>query len=242
MYLAICDNEMSQLNSITSLLEIYRSENLPSLRWTAFQTGFALLSAIEQGQIFDGVLLDIYMNDMNGMDVARSIRTANNNMQIVFVSSSSDFAIESYQVDACDYILKPVTQEKLFRTLDKLVSRLKPEEQGIVVRNTNGGITKVLWSQLMYLEAMGHHGVLFLANGTSVRTTFSFSSLLEQLRVQKNFVQIHRSYAVNLNYIHRITKSEVILLNGTALPLPRSRYQEISEHFQNILFEGSEMK
>lgn len=237
MYLAVCDDELSQINHIVTLLEAYRREKLPSLRWITFQTGFSLLAAIEQGRSFDGVLLDIYMTDMNGMEAARSIRTMNNNINILFLTSSPDFAVESYQVDACDYLLKPLRKDKLFRSLDKLVSRLKTaEEQGIVVKNTEGGIIKIIWNKLMYLEAMGHYGVLYHADGSTTRTVLSFSSLLKQLSMRNNFIQIHRSYAVNLHYIHRIEKDKVILLNGTALPLPRSRYQEVSNYFQNILF------
>lgn len=76
--------------------------------------GFSLISAMEQGETFDGVLLDIFMTDMNGMDVARNIRTVNDNVHIMFLTSSSDYAVESYQVDASDYILKPLNQENYF--------------------------------------------------------------------------------------------------------------------------------
>lgn len=241
MFLAVCDDEMSQITHITALLEIFRSERLPSLRWNTFQTGFSLLSAMEHGQVFDGVLLDIYMADMNGMEVARGIRAINDTVPVMFLTSSPDFAVESYQVDAFTYLLKPINRDKLFCTLDKLINRLKvAEEQGIVVRNDNGGITRVLWSRLMYLEAMGHHGVLYHADGSFTRTPLSFSSLWEQLAVRGNFMQIHRSYAVNLHYVHRIEKNKVILLNGASLPLPRSRRQEVSDCFQRIVFgEGN---
>lgn len=239
MYLAVCDDELAQIVHITKLLEVYRKEKLPSLRWSAFQTGFALLSALEQGQVFDGILLDIYMVDLNGMEVARSIRAMNNHTNIMFLTSSSDFAVESYQVDASDYMLKPIHQDKLFRTLDKLVSRLEiAEEQGFVVKNTDGGITNVLWSRLMYIEAIGHYSILYHAGGTFTRTSLSFSSLLNQVKHREHFIQIHRSYAVNLYYVHCITRNEIVLLDGTALPLPRSRYQEVSDYFQNIIFGG----
>ena len=238
MHLAICDDEISQIMNITSLLEAYRNEKLPSLRWSVFQTGFSLLSAMEQGFTFDGVLLDIYMADMNGMEAAHGIRSINNNISIIFLTSSPDFAVESYQVEALDYVLKPINQDKLFRSLDKLINHLNiSKEQGIVVRNTDGSISKVLWNRLMYLEAMGHYAVLYHADDTSTKTLLSFSSLLEQLATQKNFVQIHRSYMVNLHYVHRIEKNKIVLLNGTSLPLPRSRYQNVSEYFQNLLFE-----
>lgn len=233
MYLAICEDEISQAKQITSILEVYRKENMPSLRWSTFQSGFSLLSAMDQGQVFDGILLDIYIPDMNGIDIARSIRTMNENVNIVFLTVSSDFAVESYQVDACDYVLKPVNQDKLFRILDKLVKRIiKEEQQGLMVKNTEGGMTKIICSQLMYVEAMGHHSILYNANGSSTKTVLSFSSLLAQFNVREEFIQIHRSYMVNLHYVHRIAKNKIILLNGTVLPLPKSRYGEVLDTFQ----------
>lgn len=237
--LAVCDDEICHTTYITGLLETYRRERFPSLHWSSFQTGFALLSAIDQGKGFDGVLLDICMDDMNGMEVARSIRAMNDSINIIFLTSSSDFAVESYQVEASDYILKPIRQDHLFRALDKMVSRLEmPAEQGIVVKDIDGGITKVIWNQLMYLEAMGHYAVLYHVGGNSTRTALSFSGIRKLLEVRTDFVQIHRSYIVNLHYVHRIAKNKVILLNGTVLPLPRSRYHEISDRFQRILFSG----
>lgn len=239
MHLAICDDEMSQISYISDLLMAYRKEKLPSLRWTTFQSGFALLDAMERGEIFNAVLLDIYMSDMNGMDVAKSIRTTNSSVHILFLTSSPLFAVESYSVDASDYMLKPIKEDKLFQSMDKLVVSMETTaEYGIAVKDTEGRITKVLWSQLMYLEAMGHYVVMYHANGTSTRTLYSFSSLLKQLLVQSSFVQTHRSYIVNLNYVHRISKNEIVLLNDAKLPLPKSRYHEISDKFHNIIFGG----
>lgn len=241
MQLAICDDESSQISDIADLLMVYRKEKLPSLGWTAFGSGFALLDAMAHGETFDAVLLDIYLRDMNGMDVARSIRAVNSSIHILFLTSSPLFAVESYSVDASDYMLKPIRQEKLFQTLDKLVSRLEATaEFGIAVKDTEGRITKVLWSQLMYMEAMGHSVVLHHANGTTTQTFLAFSSLLEQLLSQEVFVQTHRSYVVNLHYVHRVGKNELILLNGAKLPLPKSRYQEISDRFHNVIFGGGE--
>lgn len=241
MYLAICDDEVSQLTQITGILETYREKRLPSLQWSTFQTGFSLLSAMEQGQFFDGVLLDICMTDMNGMDAARSIRTLNDSIPIIFLTSSPDYAVESYRVEAFDYLLKPVTQPMLFQMLDRLLRRTEMSEMdSIIVRNKDGSITKVLLNRVMYLEAMGHYGVLYHADGSCTKTTLSFSSLLKQLAVHSHFVQIHRSYMVNLHYVHRIDKNTIILLNGTVLPLPRSRYREVAACFQNILFEEVE--
>ncbi len=238
MYLAVCDDEPSHITAITDVLEEYRAEKLPSLRWSTFRSGFSLLSAIERGETFDAVLLDIFLTDTNGMDAARCLREMNDSINIVFLTSSPDYAVESYQVEACDYLLKPVCRNTLFRALDKLAERAEKEcGQGMVVRSGDGGLVKVLWKQLVYLEAMGHNVVLHHADGALTKTRMAFTALAKELSAHDNFVQMHRSFVVNLHYVHRIEKSQVVLLNGERLPLPRSRCRHVQDCFQSLLFE-----
>lgn len=240
MNIAVCDNESSHIAHISSMLSAYRAQKLVALDWTAFQSGFALLSALDQGENFDAVLLDIYMDDMNGMEVAKRIRAMNNSMHIVFVTSTPLFAVESYAVEAADYLLKPITEERLFRAMDRLAGRLaNTMEQGFAVKDAAGRITKVVWSQLMYLEAMGHYVVLHHANGTTTKTLASFSALAETLLEQEDFIQSHRSYIVNLHYIHRVGKHELVMLNGAQIPLPKSRYQQLYDRFRAFIFGGA---
>lgn len=239
MNIAVCDNEISQISCICEMLSAYRTEKMLALDWTAFQSGFAFLSALDQGESFDAVLLDIYMDDMSGMEVAKRIRAMNNSMHIVFITSTPLFAVESYAVEAVDYLLKPITEERLSQTMDRLVSRMaNTAEQGFVVKDTAGRITKVVWSQLMYLEAMGHYVVLHHANGTTTKTLTSFSALAETLLSQEDFAQSHRSYVVNLHYIHRVGKHELVMLNGAQIPLPKSRYQQLYDRFRTFIFGG----
>lgn len=241
MYLALCDDEPSQIARIVSILETYRAERLPSLRWSAFRSGFSLLSAIEHGEVFDAVLLDIFLADTNGMEAARSLREMNDGIDIVFLTSSADYAVESYRVDACDYLLKPVSRDRLFSVLGKLESRREKEKhQGVVVRSADGSFVKVLWKQLAYLEARGHNVMLHHADGSSTKTRTPFSSLAEELAGRENFAQTHRSFIVNLHYVHRIGKNQVVLLDGTELPLPRKRRQSVADSFQNLVFKEME--
>ena len=242
MKLAVCDNEISQISQVTELLSAYRAQKGIDLRWSAFQSGFALLSALDSGEDFDAVLLDIYMEGMNGMEAARQIRAVNSSMHIVFLTSSPLFAVESYTVEAADYLLKPIAQQRLFLTLDRLVSRISTNgAHGFTVKDTDGRITRILLDQLMYLEAMGHYAVLHHANGTTTRTLTAFSVLMEQLLPHADFIQSHRSYVVNLRYVHRIGKHELVMLNGTQIPLPKSRHQQLTDRFHDYIFGGERL-
>ena len=237
--IAICDDDVDHISYITELLSTYRKEMMISLRWTSFSSGFALLAALDQGEVYDAVLLDICMNDMNGMEVAKHIRAMGSTMHILFLTSSPLFAVESYCVEATDYLLKPIKKERLYQSLHRLVSRMSATaEQGIVIKDSDGRITRVFWNQLMYLEAMGHYVVFYHANGTTTKTLLSLSALMEQIPVSGDFIQSHRSYIVNLRYVHRVEKRALVMLNGTQLPLPKSRYQQISDRFHDIIFGG----
>lgn len=239
MHIALCDDDVNHISFVTELLSTYRAEMMSSLRWTSFSSGFALLAALDGGAVFDAVFLDVYMGNMNGMEVAKRIRAMNNSVHIVFLTASPNFAVESYTVEATDYLLKPLDKERMFLSLDRLVSRLQTTaEQGITVKDTDGRIVKILWSQLVYSEAMGHYVILHLADGTSVKTLLSFSSLLEQSLSHDGFVQSHRSYIVNLHYVHRIEKRALVMLNDTQIPLPKSRYQQLTDRFQEFIFGG----
>lgn len=239
MYLAICDDDGAQLEQMTALLTAYRQEKLPSLRWCEFSSGEELLAALQDTPAVDAVLLDIFMDGMTGMEAARSIRAAGSKVHILFLTSSADFAVESYQVNAADYLLKPITRERLFPGLDKLYERLREQKnQGLVLRDGEGGITRYPYRQLMYLEAMGRFGVLYRVDGDPVRTTLSFTELARLLEQSGQFVQIHRSYMVNMHCVHRLTKGEVFLLDGTALPLSRSRQQSVCRRFLDYSFGG----
>jgi len=241
MHLAICDDEQKQLDIISELLMEYRNELNLSFELTTFQTGFALLSAMEDGADFDAVFLDIFMDDMNGMEVAHKIRQHNNIVKIIFLTSSSDFAVESYRVDATDYILKPVIKDNLYSTMTKLSQHIVAADantDSIIVHDRSGGIIRVSLNSIMYVEAMGHTCDLLLNNGTAIHANTSFSILMEQLDNSKLFVQIHRSYLVNLQYIHRLTNTEIFLLGDYRLPLSRSRRQLVLEQFMDYSFNG----
>ena len=239
MNIAICDDELIQIAQIESLLHSYRNEKRPDLRWSVFQTGFSLLTAIESGQNFDAVFLDIYMQDMNGMDVAKTIRKTNATIKILFLTSSPDFAVESYQVEASDYILKPIAREAFFASLDRLSEKLSIKgDNSLVVRDSSSGVSKIPHTQLAYIEASGRNGIVYRSDHTSIKTTLSFSAVLEQLQEYDNF--IHRSYLVNLNYVYRITKNEVFLTNGTVLPLSRNQQKTVLNRFIDFSFKGDE--
>ena len=241
MHLAICDDDMLHLNELSQMLTECRSAHLPFLRWSVFQTGFSLLTALEESVMFDAYILDIFIGDLHGMTLAKTIRSMDPSTPIVFLTNSSDFAVESYDVDASGYLLKPLSQERLNATLKKINDRhARSERDGIVVRCTDGMMTRVQAHNIMYLEAHGHFSILYSSNGTTIKTAIPVSVLAKQFDSFSNFAQAHRSFLVNLGFVHRIGESDISLLNGTIIPLSRGHSKEFKQRFMDTVFVGGQ--
>ena len=121
--IAFCDDDMEVLHQMNELLDRYRVERNEDITYAAFQSPFELLTEIEKGIRPDILFLDVVMPGQNGMDVAKEIRQYDTNMKIIFLTSSPEFAVESYSVGAYFYQLKPICEEIFFRLMDAVLGR-----------------------------------------------------------------------------------------------------------------------
>lgn len=107
-----------------------------------------------KGGEYDLVLLDVLMPGINGMQVAQELRELDKNVKIIFISSSSEFAVESYRVGAYHYLLKPIDKDLFFQLLDRIRSELSTrEEQGFVLKSREG-VVGISFTRLEYVEVI----------------------------------------------------------------------------------------
>lgn len=132
MYLAVCDDKKSALDTVSSLLDVWQAERDATVHRKLFQSPVELLESARQER-FTLYLLDVMMPGMDGMETAREIRRFDDAAEIVFLSSSPDFAYESYGVRALNYLLKPVTREALFALLDQIRLREEKNEEALTL-------------------------------------------------------------------------------------------------------------
>ena len=126
--IAICDDNIDELSNMIRLIDQYKSSKHLNCQYAAFQNGFELISALEKGKRFSIYCLDIIMPSYTGIAVAKEIRGFDKNAPILFFTSSTEFAFESYSVKAINYVLKPISKEKLFFTLDEVLELIKTDE------------------------------------------------------------------------------------------------------------------
>lgn len=164
MYIAVCDDQIEELEKLTALLQAWQSDRRSDIRFQTFRSGGQLLDAA-RAERFTLYLLDVLMPGMTGMDAARDIRSFDAAADIIFLTTSPGFAYESYGVRAAEYLLKPINAKLLYPVLDKLYLRDQKPQDGLTVKS-NGMLVRLPFSQLSYVEVNGKHLFFNMADGT----------------------------------------------------------------------------
>ena len=224
MKLVICDDNPADIDYITGLVAEWRRQTGPGVEILTFQSAEALLFAWEENRDMDILLLDIEMGEISGMKLARHLRRAGAAMQIVFITGYMDYIAEGYDVEALHYLLKPVTGERLGQVLDRALERIRTREHMLWL-TLQDGVVRLSVYEIRYLEVMRNYTTVHGAEDYSVKR--SLNDLEREL--DGGFYRIHRSFIVNLRFVKRITRTEVILKDGTALPLSRKHYEGLNQ-------------
>lgn len=225
--IAICDDEQNQIQYIKDIVSAWAETNGHFPHFAEFPSAEAFLFDYAENQNYDILLLDIEMEKMNGVELAKKVREENNRVQIVFITGYPDFMSEGFEVAALHYLMKPVKKEKLFSVLDRAVIGLAQKEDSLILE-TDNGIMRVKFSEIMSAEAKGHETLLTLTDKQE-SVKIGINDLEKQL--DDSFIRSHRSYLVGLRHITRITKTDVILDNGALIPLSRRMYAVVNQKF-----------
>lgn len=224
MKLVICDDNPADIDYITGLIDVWKRQAGTAVEILSFPSAEALLFAWEENRDMDILLLDIEMGKMSGVELAKHLRQAGARMQIVFITGYMDYIAEGYDVEALHYLLKPVTQERLSQVLDRARSRITKREHMLHL-TLQSGVVRLPVYEIRYLEVMRNYTTIHASKDYSVKR--SLNDLEGEL--DESFYRIHRSFIVNLRFVRRVTRTDVILKDGTALPLSRKRYEGLNQ-------------
>lgn len=230
--IAICDDNIDELTNIIQFINQYRLSKPLHCEYAAFQNGFELIAALENGKLFDIYCLDIIMPAFTGIEVAKEIRSFDKNAPIIFFTSSAEFALESYSVKAINYVLKPISKEKLFFTFDDVLERIaiEDDDDAFIVKSTEG-IQKILISNLVFAEVIGRVVLYHLLSGKVIECADSFAAVCAKLLKYERFIQTHRSYVVNMQYVDIIEKHQVTLQTLSSVPVSQGKAREIKQRY-----------
>lgn len=221
--IAICDDEQNQIEYLTSIVSAWSKENGHICEMRTFPSAEAFLFAYEDDNAYDILLLDIEMKHITGVDLAKGIRKKDQTVQIIFITGYSEYISEGYEVAALHYLMKPVSQQKLFSVLDRAAEKIKQNEKCLNLP-LSGEMVRVPLHEIKYLDVHQNYVTVHgKADYTVKRTLGEFEDLLDT-----RFTRIGRAMIVNLTYISRVTKTDVYLSDGTVLPLPRGAYEPLN--------------
>ena len=163
IHIAIVEDEMNYVRTLEDYIQRYRQEKQEEIRVSIFADGEDITENYD-GQ-FDIILMDIQMRFMDGMTAAEKIRDLDREVVILFITNMIQYAVKGYEVDAMDYVLKPVEYFAFSQKLDKAIGRISRNTQKYIAIPTTDGMKKVAVSDIYYIESLGHNAVYQTTRG-----------------------------------------------------------------------------
>lgn len=236
---AVCDDIPADLETSRSLLDDYRrARPAYEIAVNCYDSPYSLLSEFERGVWHDVYLLDILMPGLSGIQVGRALRSQNNRCAIIFGTITPEYSLESYQVSAQNYLLKPFRRETMFRSLDQAVQSLQNlTARGLTV-HTEHGVHFLPYQEIIYIENDHRAMVFHLADGrrvASLKLRGKFEDALADPLTEPRFCQSHKSYIVNMDYIRFHTGEHLELLGGVEVPLAEGRRKAVLEQYLDYI-------
>lgn len=225
--IAICDDSTADSEYMKKLVSVWADEQKITPKIDTFPSAEVFLFHYADKKDYDILLLDIEMKAINGVELAKRIRTENSMVQIVFITGYPDFIAEGYEVSALHYLMKPVSADKLSEVLDRAVVNLGKSEK-FVIFSVNSEAVRVDVGDIISVEAFAHScSVITVNDKFKVKSSITdFEKLLGD-----GFIRCHRSYIVGIRYIKSIGKTKITLDNGVKILLSRANYDAVNQAF-----------
>lgn len=234
--IAICDDIIEELEMVSS----YVSKNIKDLdipfKISSFREGQDLIENINSSkQNFDIIFLDIYMKFSNGIDIARRIRDSDKECKIIFITSSKEHAIDSYDVRALYYILKPINEEKLTNAIKIAVESLNKENKQVIIMNKEGNY-RIPYKDIIYAESKARVVNIYMKSSEVISFYSKLEDFFQSLKDER-FLRCHKSFVVNMDFILKIENSCAFMLNNIIIPITNSKIALIREKYYDYLLK-----
>lgn len=227
--IAICDDSDADRQYVLNMVRAWAAAAGHLVHTDAFASAESFLFHYAQESDYDILLLDIEMGAMDGVTMAKQLRKSNDTVQIIFITGYSDYISEGYEVAALHYLMKPVKEEKLWAVLDRAAGKIAKNEK-VLHFSLGGEMVRIPVYRIRYADVFGNYVTIHAQSDVTVKMTLG--ELEKQL--DDRFYRVGRSVLVNLTQISRVTKGEIRLNDGTALPLPRGAYDGVNRAIINM--------
>ena len=225
LLIAVCDDIPIECADIAKQIETILKQSNTDFMIKKFFGGLELIQSRES---FDIIFLDIKMPNINGMELAKQIRKQGRQSLIIFITSASEYVFDAFDVEAFQYLLKPIQTDKLKNVLEKATKKMQIDANiDFLMISANRQIQKVFLKNILYIESIGRIAKIHCNNGTL--ETYEQIGILEDKLSDKFFFRCHKCFLVNLNFVDAFNKTEVRLENGEKIMLAKRRYEDFQK-------------
>lgn len=226
--IAICDDLETERIRLARMIQAYARGHELTVRLRTFSSGESLLAALRGPDPIHLVFLDIYMPGLSGIDTARRIRTIRSDLSIIFATTSQDHGLESFEVQASDYLVKPFREEDVAACLDWFLSHI-PESLRLLSVYSEGEWQQIPLASIQYIDVFGHQSRIHLCRGVVVarRGLDDLESAIDS----RDFLRCHRSFLVNLNHVEGMEGNDFRMDDQTLVPISSANAARIRSQF-----------
>lgn len=226
---AILEDEFTESKRLCSYLETYGNQNGLIFETEVYSDPIKFLNSHKP--IFDIIFMDIKMPGMDGLTAAKRLREFDEKAVLIFVTNLGNLAIKGYEVQALDFILKPITYNGFAMRIRRAVSQFKSRTKNYIMIPLAYGTMRIAVSDIFFVEVTGHN--LSFNTNKGVINTRSKLSDFELLLAEFDFIRCNKSAIVNVKHIEKIADGN-ITVNGAILQLSRSRRKEFVNNFKRM--------
>lgn len=233
IHIAIVEDEPLYVQQLQQFVKHYEEERKKQIKITIFSDGEDI--TVNYKGDFDIILMDIQMRFMDGMTAAEKIRALDHEVIIMFITNMTQYAVKGYEVDAMDYVLKPVEYFAFSQKLDKAIGRLKKQEEACIMVPTADGVQKLMVSDIYYIESQGHN-----ARYRTTKGDFLSRAALKELEgsVEKHgFFRCGKGYLVNMRRVDGVSGNDCVVF-GEKIPISRMKKKAFMECLIRYMNEG----
>jgi len=227
--IAICDDIDSDRAALARALAAYLKGCERTARVVSCADAQTLLAA-HAVEPFDMLLLDVVLSEANGIELARRLQSAGSHAVVVFVSSSPEFAADSFGAGV-SYLIKPYTDVQFGAALDRAVAALTRQRDGSLVFKCLEGVRRIVASDIRCAETRGHHQEISLKSGGKLLIRLSHADFFERVKPFGSFVEAGLSCVLNLDHVLEVANGRAILDDGTEVGIPRRLFARVHDAF-----------
>ena len=243
MRILVCDDEQQYSDAIYAAIQRWKTNRgIQAVIIDTFNSSEDLLDAFTNKRTYDIAFLDIqFPGETTGLQVAKELRTLNEQMFIVFVSNYEEYAVDGYKVNALRFISKPISDPQIFECLDIAFHQWQLLLGSFMLVESKQQVFRMSYKSVLYIESRAHYLDIHFSDYGKERLSVrrKLIDLMKDLPSDM-FIQCHRSFVINLSYVQRVTRSQICMVDGTEIPMSIKYREKVLYQFK-ALFQGESL-